>query len=121
MLVAEVTSVFDWVCEALEEQTSLGSISAGSDPAARRLAVRGTVRLALKQAGIDSSWVDSKSMEIVIRRVLPGALKIRGVADADEVCQRLALSLAATAFEAQGSPAETPETVFERLGGPPRR
>lgn len=79
--------VFDAVCDDLERRTSLD-----------RLAVRGTVRLALKQAGLQVGTVDASQMAVVLRRVLPAELGARGVADAQRLCDEIASALAGRTF-----------------------
>ena len=97
---------FDWLCGELEEQTSLG-----------RLEARGTVRLALKSAGLDARSVTAEQLQIVIEKVMKDELSARGVSDVDSVCAALSsgLSGAARTFESSGG--ETPDAVFSRLGG----
>jgi hypothetical protein len=96
-------AAFDFVCEQLEARTSLD-----------RLAARGTVRIALKQAGLDARAVTPQQMAVVSEKVLAAELATRGVPDAQALCAELAASarkLSATAS------AETPDAVFRRLGG----
>jgi uncharacterized protein YaaW (UPF0174 family) len=96
-------SVFEFVCAELERATSLS-----------RLEVRGTVRLALKQAGFDASKVRSEEMAAVLRKVLPAELLTRGVSDGAPACETIARGLARFAG---GAAQQTPEDVFRRLGG----
>jgi hypothetical protein len=96
-------SLFDFVCSALERETELD-----------RLAARGTVRLALKQAGLEAGAVSAEQMAVVLERVLPRELSARGVGDSAAVCARLRGGLAGRSFAAG---AETPDEVFRRLGG----
>jgi hypothetical protein len=94
---------FDHVCAELERNSSLD-----------RLAARGTVRLALKGAGLDPATTTVDQMRVVVQRVLPGELATRGVSDAEAVCEAISESLGAVQDAAVG---ESPEAVFERLGG----
>jgi hypothetical protein len=94
---------FAHVSEMLESRTRLS-----------RLEARGTVRLALKDAGLDSSSVTASQMSVVVERVLPGELRSRDVGDADSICRDLVRSLASLPG---GEAAETPESVFRRLAG----
>ena len=94
---------FTHVCETLEGRTQLD-----------RLQARGTVRLALKQAGLDPGAVTIREMSVVVERILPAELRSRGVASPDSLCDELRASLAALPREQVG---ETPDVVFERLGG----
>jgi len=99
-------SVFDWVCERLEETTSLD-----------RLEARGTLRLALKGAGLEARSATREQMRVVLSRVLPGELASRGVEDGEGVCARLAGMLDGAAVEEPTAATDTPDAVFARLGG----
>lgn len=99
-------SVFDWVCERLEEATSLD-----------RLEARGTLRLALKSAGLEARGATRDQMRVVLSRLLPGELASRGVEDGEGVCTRLAQGLDSAPVEEPSSSADTPDAVFARLGG----
>jgi hypothetical protein len=97
------SQAFDQVCQALE----------GASPLSR-LEARGTVRLALKEAGLDANAVTPAEMALVIERVLPQELKSRGIANAASICEALR-----SAIDAEASPSPThngPEAVFQRLG-----
>jgi hypothetical protein len=97
------SAAFELACEVLERSTSLD-----------RLEARGTVRLALKAAGLDARNVAPDQMAVVVANLLPHELESRGVEDGDRVCAALGVKLATlTAPDA----AETPEAVFARLGG----
>jgi hypothetical protein len=96
-------NLFDHACASLEELTQLS-----------RLEARGTMRIALKEAGLDPASVRAAELSVVAERVLPGELVARGVADAESICERLRLALSAIRDSAS---ADTPEAVFARLGG----
>jgi hypothetical protein len=98
------SNAFEWLCEELEKATTLD-----------RLAVRGTVRIVLKQAGLEATSVTGDQLAVVLARVLPGELTGRGIEDACGVCQQIAARLQ----EIPAAPIShaTPEAVFERLGG----
>ena len=75
---------------------------------------RGTVRLALKRAGLDAGSVIASELQVVIDKILPAELQRRGVDE--DVCARLTSAI--TALPAQDrSAADSPEAVFQRLGG----
>jgi hypothetical protein len=93
---------FERVCEVLERDTSLD-----------RLEARGTVRLALKAAGLDARNVAPDQMAVVAANLLPHELEARGVKGGDGVCAALRRELARLETPAA---AETPEAVFARLG-----
>jgi hypothetical protein len=94
---------FEYVCNELESRTDLD-----------RLTARGTVRLALKQAGLDAHSVTPGQLGVVLDKILPAELATRGVPDAASLVEALRSGLAGLAVE---TPAETPEDVFARLGG----
>ncbi len=70
---------FDWVSNELEARTSLS-----------RLEARGTVRLVLKNVGLDPESVKVHQMVVIVLRLLPSALAKRRVEDAERLCQVLA-------------------------------
>jgi hypothetical protein len=94
-------AAFDFVCAHLEARTSLD-----------RLAARGTIRLALKQAGLDSRSVTPEQMAVVIEKLLPAELETRGVAESAALCTELANR---TRRIEGGPSAETPDAVLRRL------
>lgn len=94
---------FDFVCGKLEVLTGLD-----------RLAARGTVRLALKQAGLEARTVTGDQMRVVLNRVLPSELAARGIGNSESLCLDVAAGLAGVASFAEP---ETPDAVFKRLGG----
>ncbi len=96
------SQTFDQMCQALEGASSLS-----------RLEARGTVRLALKEAGLDANAVTPAEMAVVIDRVLPLELESRGIANAPSICETLR-----SAIDTEASPSpthDTPEAVFQRL------
>lgn len=96
-------ALFDRVAEGLAERTGLDA-----------LAARGTVRIALKAAGLDARSVTGAQMAVVLDRVLPGELERRGVADPAGVCRDLAATLGADARQDDVAP-DSPEAVFRRM------
>jgi hypothetical protein len=96
------SAAFECVCLALERATQLSRIQA-----------RGTVRLALKKAGLDAAFVDCGGMRVVLQRVMPKELAARSVADAERVCEGLVLALDAADLGSSARP--TPDDVFSRL------
>lgn len=97
------SAVFDFTCALLERETSLD-----------RLEARGTVRIALKKAGLESRGVSRTQMTVIAQKLLPDELGGRGIEDADRVCAELVASLGRLA----DAPAqETAADVFQRLGG----
>ena len=97
------SAAFTHICDALESETSFSRIEA-----------RGTIRLALKSAGLAASSVTPEQIKVVVERVLPVELENRGIADPNSVCRTITRGLAGIASEASS---DTPESVFHRLGG----
>jgi len=97
------SSGFDWLAEALEEATSLD-----------RLEARGTLRIALKNAGLDAASASVKELKVVLEKVMPAELEARGISHAAKACADLARGIEAVADD--DSRAESPADVFARLG-----
>ena len=97
------SAAFTQICKTLESSTSFSRIEA-----------RGTVRLALKSAGLTAMSVTADQMQVVLEWVIPTELANRGIPNPDEVCGTLARCLAEVVSEKSH---ETPESVFDRLGG----
>ncbi|HBZ68247.1 MAG TPA: hypothetical protein DEP35_00190 [Deltaproteobacteria bacterium] len=100
------SAAFESTCTQLEQVTSFDSLSA-----------RGTVRLALKSAGLDAREVTTAQMIVVLKRVLPAELKVRGVKNAEEVCSVIASRIVADGATSSSQPRDSVEEVFRRLGG----
>jgi hypothetical protein len=96
--------IFDWVSRELERRTSLS-----------RLEARGTIRIVLKDAGLDPNSVAVHQMLVVLERLMASALLKRRIEDADELCGRLAEDLRLYAMSSPQAETETAYDVFERL------
>jgi hypothetical protein len=100
------SAVFDFTADGLVAATSLD-----------KLAARGTLRLALKAAGLDPGAVTTRQMLVVLKSVLPGELRKRGVEDAEAVCQRAAEALARAGLSSEAADgADRAAAIFARLG-----
>ena len=97
------SAAFEFACGQLEARTSLD-----------RLAARGTVRIALKQAGLEARSITPEQMAVVVQKILPTELASRGIDTVEEVCQAILGGLRGVSA---GPVAETPDAVFKRLGG----
>ena len=95
-------AVFDFVCSQLEQRTSFN-----------RLEARGTMRLVLKEAGLDAARVTPAQMKAVVEKILPDQLRKRAVADPERHCAALVAQLASSRFAEAGG--ESPEAIFARL------
>ena len=97
------SEVFDFVCGELEARSDLDRIEA-----------RGTIRLALKEAGLEARTVSREQMSVVVTRVLKGELDSRGISNGDTICSEIDARLMTLDVD---DSIDTPEAVFERLGG----
>jgi len=97
--------VFERACTELEQRTSLD-----------RLAARGTIRIALKSAGLDVAGVNAAQMGVVLRKLLPAELSTRGVEDAGALCETIANLLAGMSFEVAQDRAAQAAATIARFG-----
>ena len=99
-------SLFEFIAAKVEERTELDTLEA-----------RGTLRIALKEAGLDARGVTREQMAVMLEKTMPRELASRGVEAAEDVCRRLIASL--DGFDGGGPErgSESPEDVFRRLGG----
>ena len=97
--------VFDHACDQLQSHTDLD-----------RLEARGTLRLALKDSGLDASSVDGAQMAVVLRRVMPSELERRGIADASSICEAIAGSVERERFEVAADRASVAAGTMARFG-----
>ena len=96
--------VFAWASEQLEASSRLDTLEA-----------RGTVRIALRSAGLDAKLVSSEQMKVLLERVLPGELESRGIENAASLCAGMASRLLDQGFDGSAPESETPESIFSRL------
>lgn len=97
--------VFEHTCRELEQRTGLD-----------RLAARGTVRIALRNAGLDVASVDATQMGVVLRRVLPKELGSRGVEDGEALCEAILAGLEAGSFDVAPDRAGAAASTLARFG-----
>jgi hypothetical protein len=99
-------TIFDVAAERLETHSDLDKLEA-----------RGTLRLALKSAGLDPSSLGVAQLEVVMSKVMPGELERRGVWKPEDVCSAVVADVKQRFGEAaSGSDRASPEAVFRRLG-----
>ncbi len=77
-----------------------------------RLQARGTLRIALKEAGLAAHEVSGAEMRVVVEKLLPVELDARGIAEADALCAGIGERLGEATPEAE---APSPASVFRRL------
>ena len=97
--------VFDRACVELERRTGL-----------ERLALRGTVRIGCRSAGLDAASIDTSQMQVLLRRVLPQELANRGVAGAADMCEAVASMLSGVAFDVTPDRAGAAASAIARFG-----
>ena len=96
--------LFDFAAERLEHHTSLD-----------RLTARGTLRIALKVAGLDPSAFTAGQLRVVFEKVMPGKLDSRGVSDVQDVCAAVLADLESAGDAAADASATSPDEIFRRL------
>ena len=98
-------SIFDLVADELEQRTDLAKLEA-----------RGTVRLALKQAGLDARSVTAEQMGVMLSKLLPHELHSRGIEAAAGICEGIHTTLKAKhPADSAAASTESPEAIFRRL------
>ncbi len=97
-------SIFDLVADELERRTDLAKLEA-----------RGTVRLALRQAGLDARTVTAEQMSVMLHKVMPKEMHSRGVDDADRICQAILNVVSSSGAGPSAADPESPEAIFRRL------
>jgi hypothetical protein len=95
------SAAFEAACDALEQRSALD-----------RLAARGTIRLVLKEAGLEAKIVTRSELAVAVQRLLPAALSARGVAEPETLCAAIQKALERVE---QRSADDTPDAIFARL------
>lgn len=100
------SDLFDFAAERLENHTPLN-----------RLEARGTLRIALKSAGLDPNGLTVDRLCVVFQKLMPGELEQRGIGDGVAACNDVIEDLGNHSDSAQGSDSASIDGVFGRLGG----
>jgi hypothetical protein len=98
--------LFDLAAERLEHHTALD-----------RLEARGTLRLALKEAGLEPKRVTLGQLCVVLGKVMPREFETRSVRDPTAVCNAVTDDLTKAYALTDMLPSSDPDEVFRRLGG----
>jgi len=98
------TDLFDFAGERLEHHTSLD-----------RLEARGTLRIALKIAGLTANSVTVAQLRVVFEQVIPSELEARGVSDAVAACRAIIDDLVNARAFGEAALATGPDEIFRRL------
>jgi len=99
-----ISNAFEWLCENLEAATDLN-----------RLEARGTVRIALKHAGLEAGKLSAHQVETVLEKLMPGELEGRGIVDAVSICRDLQGRLSQVPTSDDATEENSPEAVFARF------
>ncbi|MCH8890324.1 MAG: hypothetical protein IH827_04495 [Myxococcales bacterium] len=98
--------LFDFAAERLEHHTGFSQLEA-----------RGTLRIALKVAGLDPSAFTAGQLCVVFEKVMPGELDSRGVSDVQDACAAVLADLESAGGAAEDASATSPDEIFRRLAG----
>lgn len=104
----ERLTVFEWLATAIEHRTGLD-----------RLPARGTLRLALKGAGLIAEELTAEQAAALARHLLSSFLEKRGIANAAEVCGAIQSDLEELGSDAFADTQETAVDIARRLGSRP--
>jgi hypothetical protein len=99
-------SLFDLAAERLEHLTDFD-----------RLESRGTLRLALKSAGLDPKSLDVSQLRVVFEKLMPGELETRGVNDAAAICRSVMGEVTNSPLPTDVASSTDLDGIFSRLGG----
>jgi hypothetical protein len=98
-------SIFELVADELERRTDLAKLEA-----------RGTVRLALKESGLDPRGVTRDQMSVMLEKIMPAEMRSRGIEDPRPICQAILTALGSShPSDASAPDHESPEAIFRRL------
>jgi len=100
------TGLFDCAADELERHTELN-----------RLEARGTLRLAIKRAGLDAKRLRFRELDAIFERVMPGQLATRGIDQPSSVCKAIMVAIARNANGVTLADAANTDEVIGRLGG----
>ncbi len=98
------TSLFDLAAQKLEQRTGFSALEA-----------RGTLRIAIKAAGLDPKSVKRDELRVVFEKLMPGELERRGVKDTAVICAAVIDELESAPIAESDAPSSSPDDVFRRL------
>ena len=97
-------TLFDLAADSLEQHSPFD-----------RLAARGTLRIALKAAGLEPKNLTGSQLQVVFEKVMPGELDSRGVSDVRDVCAAVLADVGSAGGVAENASATNPDEIFRRL------
>jgi hypothetical protein len=98
------TSLFDFAAQKLEQHTGFSQLEA-----------RGTLRIAVKSAGLETKTLTVAELGVVFEKLMPGELEQRGVEDTLSVCAAVMRDLEEAPIAEDDSTSNNPDDVFRRL------
>jgi hypothetical protein len=98
------TPLFDFAAQKLEQHTGFSQLEA-----------RGTLRIAVKSAGLELKSLTVDELRVVIEKLMPGELEQRGVEDTLSACAAVMRDLEDAPIAESDSPSNNPDDVFHRL------
>ena len=96
------SAIFDFVCEQVESHASLS-----------RLEARGTVRLLVKDVGLDSQLLGKGAAMLAVERFLEPTLRVRRVANPEQVKAQVLRALRDSTLD--DPDADDPASIFGRI------
>jgi len=97
-------SLFDFAAQKLEQHTGFSQLEA-----------RGTLRIAVKSAGLEPKSLTVDELRVVFEKLMPGELDQRGVEDTLSVCAAVIRDLEDAPVTEGDSASNNPDDVFRRL------
>jgi len=98
------SSLFDFAAQKLEQHTGFSQLEA-----------RGTLRIAVKSAGLDPKSLTVDELRVVFEKLMSRELEQRGVQDTLGACAAVLRDLESAPVAADDSPSSSPDDVFRRL------
>jgi hypothetical protein len=95
--------VFEWLSSELAARTGFDALKS-----------RGTLRIALQNAGLEPRTLTKEQASVVVMRVLPSELKLRGLSDGAAACMHIDAALRLMSFANTGPAAA--DAAFARFG-----
>lgn len=96
--------LFDLAAQKLEQHTGFSQLEA-----------RGTLRIAVKSAGLDPGSLTLDELRVVFEKLMPGELEQRGVSDTANTCAGVMRDLENAPIATADSSSSSPDDVFRRL------
>ena len=98
------TPLFDFAAQKLEQHTGFSQLEA-----------RGTLRIAVKAAGLEPKSLTVAELRVVLEKLMPGELEQRGVKDTLSVCSAVMRDLEDAPIAESDSDSSNPDDIFRRL------